>query len=68
MFKGARGKLKAETGPAQLPPSEGNAGLLTGGGTSSESLILRKQIAKALQNDPDRVKQLFTSWIEEKGG
>jgi len=68
MFRGAKRKVKIEAGPAQLPPGEGNGGFLTVGGGSSESLILRKQIAKALENDPDRVKQLFTSWIEEKGG
>jgi hypothetical protein len=30
--------------------------------------VLRRQIATALENNPDRVRQLFTSWIEEKGG
>ena len=29
--------------------------------------VLRKQIAHALQNNPDQVKQLFASWINEKG-
>jgi len=28
---------------------------------------LRGQIADALERNPDRVRQLFTSWIEEKG-
>jgi flagellar M-ring protein FliF len=68
MFRGAKRKVKIEAMPAQLPSSEGNSGLLPVGGGGSESLILRKQIANALENNPDHVKQLFTSWIEEKGG
>ena len=68
MFRGAKSKVKMEAGPAQLPGSEGTGGLLPGGAGVSEPLVLRRQIASALQNDPERVKQLFTSWIEEKGG
>ena len=29
--------------------------------------MLRKQIAAALQNNPDQVKSLFVKWVEEKG-
>ncbi len=69
MFRGA--KRKAGPGPAapaaSLPEGEGAAGLLTGGGGASEPLVLRGQIANAMERDPDRVRQLFTSWIEEKG-
>lgn len=68
MFRGAKRKVKIETGPAQLPGSEGTGGLLPGGAGGSEPLVLRRQIASALENNPERVKQLFTSWIEEKGG
>jgi hypothetical protein len=28
--------------------------------------VLRKQITSALQSNPDQVKQLFSSWLEEK--
>jgi hypothetical protein len=28
--------------------------------------VLRRQIASALQSNPERVKQLFYSWVEEK--
>ena len=65
MFRGAKKKAKMEAGTEQLPGSEGATGLLPGG---SEPLVLRRQIASALENNPERVKQLFTSWIEEKGG
>ncbi len=65
MFRGAKKKAKMEAGTGQLPGSEGATGFLPGG---SEPLVLRRQIASALENNPERVKQLFTSWIEEKGG
>ncbi len=68
MFRGAKRKVKMEAGPGQLPGGEGTGGLLPGGAGGSEQLVLRRQIASALENDPERVKQLFTSWIEEKGG
>ncbi|MHC4171476.1 MAG: flagellar basal-body MS-ring/collar protein FliF [Planctomycetota bacterium] len=67
MFRGAKRKV-ASTAPAEsLPAAEGASGLLTGEAGGSEPLVLRRQIAGALEDDPDRVKQLFTSWIEEKG-
>jgi len=68
MFRGAKKKVKAEAGRAQIAASEGDTGLLPGAAAGSEPLALRRQIASALENDPERVKQLFTSWIEEKGG
>jgi flagellar M-ring protein FliF len=68
MFRGAKKKVKMETVRAQLAASEGDTGLLPGATAGSEPLALRRQIASALENDPERVKQLFTSWIEEKGG
>jgi flagellar M-ring protein FliF len=67
MFKGAKKKAKSEAGAEQLPAAGGAAGLLPGGTGGSESLILRRQIAGALESNPERVRQLFTSWIEEKG-
>ncbi len=63
MFKGAKKKLKSEAEP--LPGGGGAGGLLPGAAASP--LALRRQIAGALEKDPDRVRQLFTSWIEEKG-
>jgi len=68
MFRGAKKKVKMETGREQLGAGEGQAGLLPGGAGGPEPLLLRRQIASALENDPERVRQLFTSWIEEKGG
>ena len=68
MFRGAKRKVAPAAPAASLPEGEGAAGLLTGGGGASEPLVLRGQIADALERNPDRVRQLFTSWIEEKGG
>jgi len=67
MFRGAKKKVKAEAARAQLNAREGETGLLPGAAGTEEPLVLRKQIASALESDPERVRQLFTSWIEEKG-
>lgn len=70
MFTGAKKKIKFESEPGagagELAGVGGVGGLLPGGAAVSGPLALRSQIASALEQDPDRVKQLFTSWIEEK--
>jgi flagellar biosynthesis/type III secretory pathway M-ring protein FliF/YscJ len=70
LFSGAKGKVKSElaAGAQSLPEGQGAAGLLPAGGENSEPLVMRRQIAHALQNNPEQVKQLFSSWLEEKGG
>ena len=68
MFRGAKKKVKAEIGQRQLAAGEGDTGLLPGTAGGPEPLVLRRQIASALENNPERVRQLFASWIEEKGG
>jgi flagellar M-ring protein FliF len=67
MFSGAKKKVKSAAAAEQLPGAEGAAGLLPAGAGSSEPLVLRRQIADALQSNPNQVKQLFLSWLEEKG-
>jgi len=64
MFRGAKKKTKAEAAE-QLSGAE-NTGLLPGETGESGPLALRNQVTTALKQDPDRVKQLFTSWIEDK--
>ncbi|NOR66295.1 MAG: flagellar M-ring protein FliF [Woeseiaceae bacterium] len=66
MFKGGKKKAKAEAGAEQPAGAESVGGLLPGGTAGSGALAMRRQIATALEQDPERVKQLFTSWIEEK--
>ncbi|MCK5225707.1 MAG: flagellar M-ring protein FliF [Planctomycetes bacterium] len=64
IFSGA--KKKTDTNETeQLAGSTAANGLLPATVNNSEPLVLRKQIANALQNNPDQVKQLFSSWIEE---
>lgn len=68
MFRGAKKKVKVAAGQEQLTGTEGTSGLLSGAAGGLEPQVLRKQIASALENNPERVRQLFTSWIEEKEG
>lgn len=67
MFKGARKKVGRHM-VSEPPGGEGDAGFLPGGTNVSEPLLLRRQIAHALENDPERVRQLFARWIEGNGG
>ncbi len=63
VFSGA-GKKAVSAAAGQLPGAGGAGGLLSAG---SEQLTMRKQIANTLQSNPEQAKQLFTSWLEEKG-
>jgi len=68
IFKGAKKKAVAASAAEQLPGAQGAVAFLPAGvGGVSESLMLRKQIAGALESNPEQVKQLFESWIQEKG-
>lgn len=66
IFKGAKKKVRAEAAE-RLAEAEGGMGLLPGRAGGSGPLVLRRQVAEALRQDPERVRQLFTSWIEQKG-
>ncbi len=68
IFRGAKKKAAQTVPTGQLAGAEGPAGLLPAEAGKSEPLALRKQIAGALQSNPVQVKQLFASWLEEKGG
>ena len=68
IFRGAKKKAGPTAPTAQLVSAEGPAGLLPAEAGKSEPLVLRKQIASALQSNPVQVKQLFSNWLEEKGG
>ena len=69
IFRGAK-KKAASAAPTtgQLAGAEGPAGLLPAEAGPSESLVLRKQISSALQRNPDQVKQVFSSWLEDREG
>ncbi len=68
IFRGAKKKAATTAPTGQLAGAEGPVGLLPAEAGRSEPLVLRKQIASALQSNPGQVKQLFSSWLEEKGG
>lgn len=69
IFRGAKKKVTSTTSAIEeLPAVEGPIGLLPAAAGKSESLALRRQIANALQHNPEQVKQLFASWVEEKEG
>ena len=69
IFGGAKNKAaKAAASQGQLPQGTESTGLMPAGTVSHEPAVLKRQIATALQNNPEHVKKLFASWIEEKGG
>jgi len=65
VFSGARKKAAGAAG--QLPGAGEAAGLLPAGAEEADPTVLRKQIAKTLRSNPEQTKQLFASWLEEKG-
>ncbi|MHC4211809.1 MAG: flagellar basal-body MS-ring/collar protein FliF [Planctomycetota bacterium] len=70
IFSGAKTKVSSAS---PLPTTHqlagsGTAGLLpagSGGDNMDNSMALRGHISDALQNNPEQVKQLFASWLEE---
>lgn len=67
MFAGAGKKASAaEQSQAQLGQGMEGMGLLTAAPEAAEPVVLRRQIASALQNNPEQVKKLFASWVEER--
>jgi flagellar M-ring protein FliF len=67
VFRRAHRKAAAEmTGQQQhLAEGAGPARLLSAG-ESGEPIMLKRQITHALRSNPDQVKEMFLSWIEEK--
>ena len=68
MFRGGKRKVASASKAEELPEGEEAAGLLPEGEGIPEPIVVRRQIASALEQDPERVKELFASWLEEKGG
>jgi flagellar M-ring protein FliF len=66
IFVKAKKKVAVTAESKQLPETGGAVGFLPGSQQAPEPLMIRKQIASALQNNPEQVKQLFASWLEEK--
>lgn len=67
IFSRARSKAVAAMQARQLAEGGGaGTGLLAQGSPTSEPLMLRRQITHALRNNPEQVREMFLSWIEEK--
>jgi flagellar M-ring protein FliF len=66
ILKGAKKKVEASASAAQLSAGGGAFGFLPAEAGKSEAIMVRRQIATSLQHNPEQVKQLFASWIEEK--
>jgi len=66
IFSGARKKAALAAEAGQLPAGEASAGFLPAGQSNAEPLMLRRQIASALHSNPEQVRRLFASWVEEK--
>jgi flagellar M-ring protein FliF len=70
IFKGAKKKMQLEVGtehPAEAAEASEVNGLLPEAAGVSGPMAMRRQITEVLQQDPDRVRQLFSSWIEDTG-
>ncbi|MBN1359599.1 MAG: flagellar M-ring protein FliF [Sedimentisphaerales bacterium] len=65
-FSKARAKAIAAGGQQQLPEGGRAAGLLGAPVTPAEPVMVRRQIAHALRNNPEQVREMFLNWIEER--
>ncbi len=67
IFSRARRKVTPGVEAQQLPEGNSTGGaLMPPGGMAAEPVLLRRQITHALKNNPDQVREMFLSWIEEK--
>lgn len=69
ILKGGKKKAAAAAAamPMQLPGAEGTIGFLPAETGKAETMAIRRQIANALHHNPEQARQLFASWVEEKG-
>jgi len=65
-FSRARGKAQMAAPTGQLPAGAGPSGLLPPGESFAEPGVVRQQIAQALRQNPEQVRQMFQNWIQEK--
>jgi len=63
IFTGAKKKASGGTAEAQALP--GQMAMLPAGTSDDSTAAFRHQISAALKQNPDQVKQLFTSWLSE---
>ncbi|OHB62442.1 MAG: hypothetical protein A2Y76_06900 [Planctomycetes bacterium RBG_13_60_9] len=66
IFRRAHGRATAEMPAQPVAGGAGSARLLSAGESPAEPLMLRRQITHALRSNPEQVKEMFLSWIQEK--
>ncbi|MCU0916323.1 MAG: hypothetical protein MUC88_17435, partial [Planctomycetes bacterium] len=65
IFSRAR-QAVASPSPEQLPAPAASAGLLPAADATLEPALVRQQIAHALKQNPEQVRQMFLNWIQQK--
>jgi len=65
IFSGKFKAVAASASPTANPAQIGGSDTLAS--TMLPSADMREQISQAFRSDPEQVRELFTSWIEEKG-
>ena len=65
IFTKARKKSAAEAA-AQLPAGTEASGMLPGAATTAEPVIVRRQLAEVMRNNPDQARRLFANCVQEK--
>jgi hypothetical protein len=66
IFSRAKSKTQPPIAAPALPGGGPGAFLLPSGAPAAEPGLIRRQIAQALQQDPEQVRQMFRTWIQEK--
>jgi flagellar M-ring protein FliF len=66
IFNRARSKAAVAGPQMSLPQAAAPGVLLPPGELPAEPALLRRQIAHALRQNPDQVRQMFLNWIDEK--
>jgi flagellar M-ring protein FliF len=67
IFTKAKKKAASEAS-AQLPAGAETMNMLPGMTTAAEPVVVRRQLAEVMRNNPDQARRLFTNWLQEKNG
>jgi flagellar M-ring protein FliF len=65
IFTKAKKKAAAEAA-SQLPAGAENMTMLSGMTTAAEPVVVRRQLAEVMRNNPDQARRLFVNWLQEK--
>jgi flagellar biosynthesis/type III secretory pathway M-ring protein FliF/YscJ len=65
IFTKARKKTASEAA-AQLSAGAEAAAMLPGATMGAEPVVVRRQLAEVMRNNPDQARRLFVNWLQEK--